>query len=119
MLDYIWTIAVVTIWLSAAVYDGYEYGHNQRAWPFFGLVSWALYAIWERPQLKETFDALREWLPQSESLISGFTALVIMSFAYLVLMMTVTVTANAVGHGLKKIHLYRQHKSKPHFNGYF
>lgn len=119
MLDIIWTAFIVLIWLSVAIYDGYKYGHNQSAWPFFGLVSLPLYAIWERPQLKSLFDILRGWLPQSEGLISGLTALILMLGAGLIVLFTVTAIFNAIGYGIKMATLYLVDRQKSRFKGYF
>lgn len=119
MLDIIWTGFIVLLWLSVAICDGYQSGHNQCSWPFFGLVSVALYAVWERPQLKSAFDSLREWLPQSEGLISGFTAFILMAGAGLIVLITVTAIFNAIGHGAKTATLRLADRQKSRFKGYF
>lgn len=119
MLDIIWTAFIVLVWLSVAIYDGYKHGRNQCAWPFFGLVYVALFAVWERPQLKSLFDTLREWLPQSEDLISAVTALFFMLGVGFMVLIAVTIIFNTIGRGIKALTVALAGRKKPAFKGYF
>ena len=69
--------------------------------------------------LKSLFDTLREWLPQSEDLISAVTALFFMLGVGFMVLIAVTIIFNTIGRGIKALTVALAGRKKPAFKGYF